>query len=320
MIPAGMMSIEVDRSLRQSHAALPIAGKGNHDRHISQGAAVSRIERHGPLGSLAKRGKIATKELHGREFLPAHLAGGINLNGPPGSLPRALQRFLLWIEPIKILQLVQTGKTGPGGSVVGLAFQHPLQAGAEHGMLQGIDLLHEGVVAQDQFRRAEFLHLSTSRGSGHGANQNSIPIRDGGHDVVSKVVLNLECPRVADFAVKRLRPKLRAADGVGQLLTDANGAASFAYAPLDHIAGAQFTAHRADIRCAAFVSHRGFVGDDLKIRESRKPRGDVFGQAVGQCFKVRIAARHPERQHSYPKAFDGARRAEVDKGAVVSLK
>jgi hypothetical protein len=48
------------------------------------------------------------------------------------------------------------------------------------------------------------------------------------------------------------------------------------------------------------------VGDDLKIRKSRKPRGDVFGQAVGQSFEVRIAARPPERQHGDPKAFVGA--------------
>src|ERR1022692_4084629 len=41
-----MMSIEFNSSLRQSHTALPIAGERNHDRHISQGGAVSRIERH----------------------------------------------------------------------------------------------------------------------------------------------------------------------------------------------------------------------------------------------------------------------------------
>ena len=122
--------------------------------------------------------------------------------------------------------------------MVGLAFQRPFQAGAEHGMLLGIDLLHEGVVAQDKFGRAEFLHLSISSRGGHGANQNSIPIRDGGHDVVGEVVLNLEGARVADFAVIRLRPKLRAAHGVHQLRADANGAASFSYAPLDHIARA----------------------------------------------------------------------------------
>jgi hypothetical protein len=103
-------------------------------------------------------------------------------------------------------------------------------------MLLGIDLLQEGVVAQDKFGRAEFLHLSISSGGSHGANQNSIPISDGGHDVVGEVVLNLECARLADFAVLRLRPKLRAAHGVHQLRADANGAASFACAPLDHIA------------------------------------------------------------------------------------
>ena len=74
--------------------------------------------------------------------------------------------------------------------------------------------------------------------------------------MVGEVVLNLECAGVADFAVICFRPKLGAAHGVHQLRADPNGAASFAYAPLDHIAGAEFTAHRADIRCATFVSHR----------------------------------------------------------------
>jgi len=94
------------RLLRQSHAALPIAGERNHERHKSQGSAVPRIERHGPLGSLAKGGEVAAKEVHSREFFPAHLAGRINLNGPPSGLARALQRFLPRIEPIEILQLV----------------------------------------------------------------------------------------------------------------------------------------------------------------------------------------------------------------------
>src|SRR5713101_9589420 len=120
--------------------------------------------------------------------------------------------------------------------MVGLAFKRPFQAGAKFSMLLGIDLLHESVVAQDKFGRAEFLHLSISSRGGHGANQNSIPIRDGGHDVVSEVVLNLEGAGAADFAVIRLRPKLRAAHGVRKLRAHANGAASLFYAPLDHIA------------------------------------------------------------------------------------
>ncbi|HMD50767.1 MAG TPA: hypothetical protein VKG79_16765, partial [Bryobacteraceae bacterium] len=279
VIPAGMMPIQFNRPLRQSHAALPIAGERDHDRHIRQGSAIPRIERHGPLRSLAKGGEVAIKEVHRRKFFPTHLASRINLNRPPGGISGAIQRFLPWIEPIEILQLVQVRKTGPGVGVVGLAFERPFQAGAEHGMLLRIDLLHEGVVAQDKFGRAKLLHLSISRGGGHGANQNSIPVRDGGHDVVGEVVLNLECARVAalaiaalainDFAVIRLRPKLRAAHGVHQLRADAKGAASFAYAALDHIACVQFTAHHADIRCLGFVGHRGIVGDNLKIRKSR---------------------------------------------------
>src|ERR1019366_9706923 len=119
VIPAGMMPIEFNRSLRQSHAALPIAGECNHDRHPSQGGAVPRIERHGPLRSLAKGGEIAAKELRSREFSPSHLAGWINLDRPPGGLTRALQRFLPWIEPVEILQMVEVRKTGPSGGAVG---------------------------------------------------------------------------------------------------------------------------------------------------------------------------------------------------------
>src|ERR1700688_2628818 len=133
-------------------------------------------------------------------------------------------------------------------------------------------------MAQDKFRRAEFLPLSISSGGSHGANQNSISIRDGGHDVVGELVLDLECARVADlvitdFAVIRLRPELRAVRGVHQLRAHSKGAASSAYASLDHIARAQFTAHRADIGRAAFVSQRRIAGDNLKIGKSRKPRG-----------------------------------------------
>ena len=53
------------------------------------------------------------------------------------------------------------------------------------------------------------------------------------------------------------------------------------------------------------------MGDDLKIRKSRKPRADVFGQTVGQSFEVRIAARRPERQHGDPEAFTGASRTGI---------
>jgi hypothetical protein len=56
-----------------------------------------------------------------------------------------------------------------------------------------------------------------------------------GLKAASSETLNVE---PFDFAVIRLRPKLRAAHGVHQLRADANGAASFAYAPLDHIARA----------------------------------------------------------------------------------
>src|ERR1035438_10866050 len=113
VIPAGMMPVEVNCSLRQSHAALPIAGERNHDRHKSQGGALPRIERHGPLRSLAKGVEIATKEVHSREFFPAHLAGGINLNGSPGGLTRPLERFLPRIEPIEILQFASAIKNVP---------------------------------------------------------------------------------------------------------------------------------------------------------------------------------------------------------------
>src|ERR1700683_1501870 len=164
VIPAGMMSIELNRSLRQSDAALPIAGERNHDGQESTGGAVPRVERNGPLCILAERGEIASKEVHRREFFPTHLAGRINLDGSPGGLARALQRFLPRIEPIEILKQVYIGKTGPGGGVVGLAFQRPFQTCAEQGMLSGIELLKVSVVTQDKFGRAEFLHLTISSG------------------------------------------------------------------------------------------------------------------------------------------------------------
>src|ERR1022692_3582855 len=98
VIPAGMVSIEVNRSLGKRKAAFPIAGEPNHERHVGPGDAIARIERHGPLRSLAKCSEIAAKEVHSREFFPAHLAGRINLNGSPGGLPPALQWFLTRIE------------------------------------------------------------------------------------------------------------------------------------------------------------------------------------------------------------------------------
>ena len=95
------MSIEVNSSLRQSHAALPIAGERNHGRHGGQDGAVPRIERHGPLRSLAKRGEIATKEVHIRELFPAHLAGASRKQVlKPVSVP-SLVRVILefaWID------------------------------------------------------------------------------------------------------------------------------------------------------------------------------------------------------------------------------
>jgi len=58
------------------------------------------------------------------------------------------------------------------------------------------------------------------------------------------------------------------------------------------------------------------VGDDLKIRKSRKPRGDVFGQAVGQSFEVHIAARPPERSTATQKPSPA--RAAPESGAGVA--
>jgi len=99
LIPAGMMAIEVHRPLHQGHAALPIAGEPNHDRHGSHGRAVARIERHDPLGGLAERGEIAAKEVKIRELFPAHLAGRINLDGAPRGLPRALGHRSIFANP-----------------------------------------------------------------------------------------------------------------------------------------------------------------------------------------------------------------------------
>ena len=44
VIPAGMMPVEVHRSLHQTHAALPVASEGKHGRQVGYGGPVPRIE------------------------------------------------------------------------------------------------------------------------------------------------------------------------------------------------------------------------------------------------------------------------------------
>src|SRR5579871_4868574 len=59
-------------------------------------------------------------------------------------------------------------------------------------MLLNIDLLHEGILAQHKFGRREFLDFAIPGGRGHGADQNPVRIRHGGHNVIGQVVLNLK--------------------------------------------------------------------------------------------------------------------------------
>src|SRR5580692_4282098 len=98
-----MMAVEAYRSLHQSHAAFPLSGVCHHDSHISQGGAVARIERYGPIRGIAKGDEISTEEVHQGEELPAHLTGGIDLHGPPCRLPCPLDRSFQRIEAIAIL-------------------------------------------------------------------------------------------------------------------------------------------------------------------------------------------------------------------------
>src|SRR5580698_10023097 len=186
------------------------------------------------------------------------------------------------IEPVEILQLIDAGKAGPSVGVIGFTLERDLEGVAKRSVLLGIDLLHEGVITEDEFRGREVVWLAIAGGTGHGANENAIAIGDGSDDLVGDVVLNLESVLAGDFAVVRFGPKLSATLGIDELHVDADGVAAFADAAFHYVARAQRMTHGADVDGAVFVSHRGVMGDDLKIGKAREACGDVFGQTIGE--------------------------------------
>src|ERR1700722_13522723 len=186
------------------------------------------------------------------------------------------------IEPVEIFQLIDAGKAGPSVGVIWFALKRDLEGVAKRGVLLGTDLLHEGVIAEDEFRGGKVVWISITGGCGHGANENAIAIGDGSDDLVGDVVLNLESVLAGDFAVVGFGPKLSATLGIDELHVDADGGAAFADAAFHYVARAQRMTHGADVGGAVFVSHRGVMRDDLEIGKTREAGGDVFGEAVGE--------------------------------------
>jgi hypothetical protein len=90
---------------------------------------------------------------------------------------------------------------------------------------------------------------------------------------------------------------------IHELHRDAQRRAGLAQAPLHHVAGAKFAAHRANVHRFAAETPRGAARHDAQMGEPHEAHDDGLAEAVGQRFEVGVRATVLERQHRDPEPF-----------------
>ncbi len=131
-------------------------------------------------------------------------------------------------------------------------------------------------------------------------HEHPVAIGDRCDDARRDVVLGLEHARRLEIPVERLGPELGSRLDVDELGTHADGRASSADAPLQHVARAEFGGQGALVSRFSFqASHRG-TRDDREIPKPREAGSDLLGDPVGQGREVGVGADVLERQHGDP--------------------
>ena len=82
---------------------------------------------------------------------------------------------------------------------------------------------------------------------------------------------------------------MRAVFGVDQLRVHPNLIASAPHAPFEDIADAELTADLSRVDGFALVGKCRIPGDHKAPGNARKVGGEIFGDAVGEVFLVRVA-------------------------------
>ncbi len=161
-------------------------------------------------------------------------------------------------------------------------------------MLFDGDALVVAEAAQHRLVGAQLFGALAPESFAHAVRQNAVPVGDRGDDPGDEVVLEREDLARVERAIVVLRPEMGARGRVNELHRDAQLRARLPEAPLHHVA-------RGDLGGAA--------RDDPEVREARQSGHDLFGQALGQCRDVGVAAAVLEGQHRDPEALVGAGRA-----------
>ena len=87
--------------------------------------------------------------------------------------------------------------------------------------------------------------------------------------------------------------------------------ARFPHTAFEDVAHAEAPPDLADVDVLAFEGERGIARDDEELRELRQRRDDVFRDAVGEIFLLRVAAHVGEGQHGDRGLAGQRRRAEA---------
>src|SRR5262249_55086077 len=119
--------------------------------------------------------------------------------------------------------------------------------------------------------------------------------RDSAHDTFRNPVLQIEY--VFEIAIVTVRPEMSARCSVDQLPRDTNPVRGLAHAALEYITHAEFVSHPLDIYRASLVGEARIAGNYKQPTFARQRADDVFDDAVGKVFLLRIAAQILKRQN-----------------------
>ena len=109
--------------------------------------------------------------------------------------------------------------------------------------------------------------------------------------------LVLERKNIADLPVVSFRPDVTLGPGFDELRGDPHAIVCGADASFKNVANAQIPRDIRNLDRAPLVDERRIACDHLKFRYLGQGRDDVFGDAVGKIFLIRVARHIFKRQH-----------------------
>src|SRR5215469_16778428 len=109
--------------------------------------------------------------------------------------------------------------------------------------------------------------------------------------------LILKIEDLVEGAVEPVGPKMSTIEGIDQLRSDADAAASPAHRPFENIAHAELAPDLLHIHVLTFVGKTRIAGDDKQPADAAECHNDFLYHPVGEVFVLSIAADIGERQH-----------------------